>query len=200
MLIKACDMKTKKLSSYYFPLIFSLISLFIIGCSNKESDSFNATPVLQKIIEDGFRSEEERKFMNNHGFNELKSFLKYRDAAIGEKIIISANNFSKKISGNFAADCMVNISLTKNYDEQNGSATAESSKSLLIFINSYELTLNEMVKDGRFSKDAVKRQITEKMSLAIKEFEKNNDYKISTLKDSEKCYKTITPYFLRKRK
>lgn len=188
-------MKNNNMPNFFAAIIFSSIFIFIAGCSNQDADSFNVTPISQKVTEDGFRSIEERKFMNTHGFDELKTFLKYRDASITEKINISANNFSKKISGSFAVDCMIKMSLTKNYGEQNGTATPEGSNSLQIFINAYELTLNEMIKNGRFSQDEVKKQITEKMSLAIKYFEKSNDNKISTFKDSEKCHNTVTPYF-----
>ena len=178
-----------------FILIYVVGFLLIVGCANKEDQRFNEIPNSEKKIDDGFKNEDERKILKTYGFDEKDTLIKYQNSSIQEKIKISVNNFAKKTSGNFAIDCLVHISINQNYGKETGKATQEESNVYQIFINAFSMTVEDMVNNGRFTKDESLRKMKERSAVAFKEFDSSNDYKLSTFNKSAECIKIITPYF-----
>ena len=155
----------------------------------------------RKYIEDyeGFKSDSERTFMKEHGFETRKEFEEFKSGSPQQRAVIFARNVARKTDRQHAIECYAALSMTNGYANSGGvditQAQAESVKKMFVF---YVLVVNELNEVAKIPNEEFLKEFAKKYQPQFDEFYKNNDTKVKIFKRGTDCQNEINPYIREK--
>ena len=157
---------------------FSILGLFACGKS------------------DGFKDEAERKFMNERGFKTKALLNDYLNATPENKVKISAHNLALKTTPERAMDCLTTAGVVTNYMNGLSSSTPETVQMGVIYVNTWDLVLQDMIKENKTKEADALSAIAEMAQTKVNKFQNGDDaYKLEKVAAFNKCKDESMPYF-----